>query len=297
MITRREFIRVFGGGCTLALGGLAPARSAGNTKARVVIIGGGFGGATAAKYLRLLDPGIEVTLIERNPQYVSCVLSNGVIVGERDIAQLTFGYEGLSAHGVTVVPDEATGIDPVNKTVATASGTAHSYDWLIVAPGIDFKWDTVEGYSEQVSAQMPHAYKAGEQTLLLRQQIEAMRDGGLVVIVPPPKPFRCPPGPYERASLIANYLTRHKPKSKIIILDPNSSFSKKALFEQAWAEQYGDMITWVPGGTDGIVQRVDAAAHTLYTELSEHKADVINFIPPQRAGHIAQQSGLADSTG
>ena len=296
-ITRREFIRMFGAGCLLALGGPAPVRSAGSAKARVVVIGGGFGGATAAKYLRLLDPGIEVTLIERNSQYVSCPLSNEVIVGERDIAQLTFGYEGLTAHGVSVVQDEATGIDPVNKTVATASGTSHAYDRLIVAPGIDFKWDTVEGYSEEVSGQMPHAYKAGEQTLLLKQQIEAMRDGGLVVIVPPPKPFRCPPGPYERASLIAHYLTQHKPKSKIIILDPNSSFSKKGLFEQAWEEQYGDMITWVPGATDGIVQRVDAATSTLYTEFSEHKADVISFIPPHHAGHIAQQSGLADDSG
>jgi sulfide dehydrogenase [flavocytochrome c] flavoprotein subunit len=295
--SRRDFVKLLGAGGLLACAGGVPATGRAQGSARVVVVGGGYGGAVAAKYLKQLKPDLEVTLVERNKAYVSCPLSNEVLSGERDIKTLYWNYTGLEKHGVKVIHDNAVAVDPAKKTVSLKGGQTLSYDKLVVSPGIDFKWDAVEGFSEKDSAAMPHAYKAGEQTLLLRKQIEAMRDGGTCYIVSPPKPFRCPPGPYERASQIAHYFKKHKPKSKVVILDASDSFSKKGLFEEAWKAMYKDTLTWVGASADGKVLRVEPATKTLVTEFSKHKGDVVNFIPAHHAGKIAVDAGLTDKTG
>ena len=234
-INRRQFMTLMGGAAAVGLAGLPFAvRSQGSAKGRVVVIGGGYGGATAAKYLRMAAPDVEVTLIEANPSYVSCPLSNEVLAGERDIASLTFDYAGLRGHGVNVVQGRATQIDPEKRTVTTDGGKQFSYDRAIVSPGIDFRWGAIEGYDAAAAEILPHAWKAGPQTLLLRKQLEAMKDGGVVIITAPANPFRCPPGPYERAALISYYLKQHKPKSKVIILDAKDDFAKRGLFQQGW---------------------------------------------------------------
>lgn len=293
-ITRRQFAQLLAA-MPLAAALPRPARAA--AKALVVVIGGGYGGATAAKYIRMLDPGIEVTLIERNRQYVSCPFSNEVLAGERDLASLTWGYEGLQKRGVKVIHDEVVEIDGAKRSVRTRGGQRLGYDRLVVAPGIDFDWGYLDGLNAEAEQLWPHAYKAGEQTLALRKRLEAMPDGGTCIISVPPRPFRCPPGPYERACQIAHYFKHHKPKSRVLILDSNDSFSKKALFEQAWAKLYPGMIQWVSGADDGRVQAVDLKAGRLMTNFGEHKAEVVNFIPKHHAGHIARQAGLTDTSG
>jgi sulfide dehydrogenase [flavocytochrome c] flavoprotein subunit len=276
-----------------------PRVHASTPKARVLVVGGGYGGATAAKYLRVLDPAIAVTLVERETLYTSCPLSNEVISGERDIKTLEVGYDGLRRHGVEVLHDEAGQIDPVKKTVATAGGKTLEYDALVLSPGVDFDFGAIEGLTRELAeTRLPHAWKAGPQTLLLKRQLEAMPDGGTFIIVVPPGPFRCPPGPYERAAQVALYCKSHgKPKSKVLILDANDSFSKKALFEQAWKELYGygegGMIEWVPASKDGKVERVDPETLTCYAGFGEYKGDVVNVIPPHHAGKIAKDLGLA----
>lgn len=295
-ITRRDFIKVIGGATALGLTGL-PLISRAGEKAKVVVIGGGYAGATAAKYLRMANADIEVTLIEKGATYVSCPLSNEVLAGDRKIESLTFDYKALSEkHGVKVVNAEVTEIDPEKKMVKTASGE-HPYDKLIVAPGVEFKWGAIEGYDEAASEIMPHAWKAGPQTLLLRKQIEGMKDGENVIIVAPANPFRCPPGPYERAAQIAHYLKANKPKSKVIILDAKDAFSKQPLFQAGWERFYPGMIEWIPAAKDGKVNKVDPKTMTVYTEFEEHKGAVVNVIPPQQAGAIAQKAGLADDSG
>ncbi|WP_340117611.1 NAD(P)/FAD-dependent oxidoreductase [Pelagibius sp. 7325] len=264
--------------------------------AKVVVIGGGFGGATAAKYLRRFDSGLEVTLIEPNETFVTCPFSNTVIGGVNPIGRITHGYDGLRRHGVTVVQDLAAAIDAERKEVRLAGGSAVPYDRLIVSPGIDFKWGAIEGADESIVEKIPHAWKAGAQTTLLRRQLEAMPDGGVFVISPPDNPFRCPPGPGERISMVAHYFKTHKPKSKIIALDPKKSFSKQGLFKQGWEQLYPGMIDYRNLENDGRVVRVDADTMTLHTDFGEVAGDVVNFIPPQQAGRIAQESGLADNT-
>jgi sulfide dehydrogenase [flavocytochrome c] flavoprotein subunit len=272
---------------------------------KVVVVGGGTGGATAAKYVRMADPSVEVTLIEANKAYYTCYMSNEVLGGDRTLDSIKFGYSGLGKHGVNVVHDMVTGIDAAAKVVKTAGGASFNYDRCIVAPGIDFKWDAIEGYDEAAAETAPHAWKAGPQTALLRSQIESMADGGVVTIVAPPNPFRCPPGPYERASQIAMYLQQHKPKSKVIILDPKPSFSKQGLFTGAWRKFYGfgtdnSMIEWrgtPEGSDDNVVKKVDAAGKTAFTGFEEIKADVLNVIPPQKAGKIAFAAGLTNDKG
>lgn len=297
-MTRRDFVKVIGGSAVLGLTGIPLIGRAGETQAKVVIIGGGYGGATAAKYLRMANAAIEVTLIEKGKEYISCPLSNEILSGDRKLDSLTFKYDVLaSRHGVKMLHDEATAIDAEKKTVTTAGGQTLSYDRLIVSPGVEFKWGALEGYDEEASKTLPHAWKAGEQTLLLRKQLEDMADGGKVFIVVPPKPFRCPPGPYERAAQIAHYLKQAKPKSKVIILDANEAFSKQALFQAGWKRFYPDMISWKPANEDGKVKKVDVAKRTLFTEFEEHKGDVINIIPPHQAGSIAQKAGLTDASG
>ncbi len=293
-ITRRNFVKVMGGVAVAGAFGF-PAIAAGTKQ--VVIVGGGVAGATAAKYIRMADPNIAVTVVEPNEHYYTCFLSNEVLGGHRPLDSIRFGYDGLRKHGVTVVHDTVTGIDPAARKVSTKGGQTLTYDRCIVAPGVSFR-DNIEGYDEAAAEKMPHAWKAGAQTKLLRQQLEAMDDGGMVLIAAPPNPFRCPPGPYERAAQIASYLKENKPKSKILILDAKDKFSKQGLFTQAWERHYPGMIEWQSAAdTDGGVKSVDAAAGTVATEFDTHKPAVANIIPAQKAGKIAEVAGLTDDTG
>ena len=295
-INRRNFIKIAGTAAAASAIGFPSIAAAGGKK-QVVIVGGGVGGATAAKYIRRADASIEVTLIEPNKHYYTCFMSNEVLGGERGMDSIKFGYDGLRNHGVTVVHDTATAIDAAARTVTTKGGKSFSYDRCIVAPGISFV-DNIAGYDAAAAEKMPHAWKAGPQTMLLRKQLEAMPDGGMVLIAPPPNPFRCPPGPYERACQIAHYLKNHKPKSKILIIDKKDKFSKQGLFTQAWDRHYKGMIEWVKAvDTGGGVKSVNAAAGTVNTEFEEYKPAVANIIPAQKAGEIAQLAGLTDDSG
>jgi sulfide dehydrogenase [flavocytochrome c] flavoprotein subunit len=298
-INRREFLQYAG---ALSVLGAAGCTSLGGTRAsgpHIVVVGGGFGGATCAKYLRkLAGPAIAITLIEKNRQYVTCPFSNTVIGGLRTLDTLTHHYDTLARkYSIDVVYDTVTGVDAAAKNVSLLGGKKLSYERLVISPGIDFKWGALEGYDEAASEILPHAWKAGAQTTLLRKQLVDMPDGGVVVMVAPGDPFRCPPGPYERASLIAHYLLQNKPKSKILILDAKDKFSKQPLFQDAWDELYKNMIEWVPGSQGGKVTRVDVKTHAVYADNSEHKGDVINVIPPQKAGNLAHAAGLANDTG
>lgn len=283
--------------------GVPKARAAIGAKARVVVVGGGYGGATAAKYLRMLDPAISVTLIERGARYTSCPLSNEVVSGYRDIRTLEAGYDGLRRRGVDVVHNDVVKVDPVGKTVETAEGGRFAYDALIMSPGVDFDYGAVKGLSPELSeSKLPHAWKAGPQTLLLKRQLEAMPDGGRFLIVVPKGPFRCPPGPYERAAQVALHCRRRgKKKAKVLILDSNDSFSKKPLFEEAWKALYGygpnGMIEWVPGANGGMIEEISASSMTCSNGFDEYKGDVLNVIPPHRAGKIARDAGLATFKG
>ncbi len=298
-LNRRAFLGATG--AAVAAGAVAGtpfvARAAGG---KVVIVGGGVGGATTARYLKLADPNIDVTLIEPLATYHTCFMSNEVLGGERSLDQIAVSYDGLKKMGVKVVQDMATGIDAGAKTVATKSSGTFAYDRCVVAPGISFKLPQADGVSMAMFDQIPHAWKAGPQTALLRKQLEAMNDGGTVCIVAPPNPFRCPPGPYERASLIAHYLKHHKPKSKVVIVDTKDKFSKQGLFTQAWKRLYGfgtdnAMIEWIPAAkAQDLVKIVLGQVKTDFVDL---KADVINYIPPQVAGQIAFDAGLANDKG
>ena len=268
-------------------------------KAKVVVVGGGFGGATAAKYLKLMDPALDVTLVERQKVYTSCPLSNEVLSGHGKLEDLQTGYDGLKKRGINVVFDDAVALDAGKKTVSLKGGKTLNYDALVLSPGIDFNYAAVAGYSEELAnTTHPHAWKAGPQTLVLKKQLESMKDGGTFVITVPPGPFRCPPGPYERAAQVANYLRDHgKGKSKVLILDANDSFSKKGLFEQAWKAQYPGMIEWVAGAAGGKVIKMDAKSNTAFTDFGDYKADVLNIIPPHHAGSIAKNAGLTNDKG
>lgn len=298
--TRRQFIQA-AGACTVlgTLGAMSPSAFGKGKKGRVIIIGGGYGGTIAAKYIRMADPDIDVLLIEKNATYVSCPLSNEVLSGERTIESLSFGYDGLSTnHGIKIMQDEVVSINAEKKYVKGQSGNTYRYDKLVVSPGIDYRWDMIDGYSEKVAeTQIPHAWKAGAQTTLLRKQLEAMKDGGVCYINAPTNPFRCPPGPYERAAQIAMYFKHHKPKSKVIILDNKDRFSKQALFMQAYKKFYGDMVEWVGGAAGGIIEGVEPDTKTLIGQVDEYKGDVVNIIPPQKAGKIAQIGGLTNDSG
>jgi len=306
-ISRRKFIHMLGAGGLATGTGLWIPHSvfagSGSKGAHVVVIGGGFGGATAAKYIRKLDPSVAVTLIEVNKRYTTCPGSNWVLGGLRDLKSITHTYDKLvSKHGIKVVHDLVTTIDAKSRKVMLKSGGSIKYDRLVMSPGIDFRWETIEGYDAKVANDIPHAWKAGSQTALMLKQLKAMKDGGTVIIAAPPNPFRCPPGPYERASMIAHYLKANKPKSKLLILDAKDKFSKQGLFTQGWTELYGygtenSLIEWVPQGKDGKVKRVDAKNRMVYTELGKHKADVLNVIPAQKAGNIAHSAGLTNDSG
>jgi len=276
-------------------------KSGGGTR-KVVVVGGGSGGATAAKYLKLADASIEVTLIEPNEIYHTCYMSNEVLSGERTLDSIVQRYDGLKAHGIKLVQERAASIDAEKRVVKTAGGQEFGYDRCIVAPGISLLYDKIEGYSEAAAQTLPHAWTAGAQTQLLRDQLEALEDGGVVLIAVPPEPFRCPPGPYERASQIAHYLKHAKPKSKVIILDSNAKFSKQALFTKGWERLYGfgtpsALLEW-RAGPDAKVVAVDVAGKSVKTEFGDEiTGAVINLIPPQAAGRIAIDAGLTDDSG
>jgi sulfide dehydrogenase [flavocytochrome c] flavoprotein subunit len=267
------------------------------SRARIVVVGGGFGGASVARYLKRHDPRLSVTVVEREQQFVTCPFSNGVLGGLWPLSRVTFDYQKMRVAGVDVIHDTASAIDPTAKTVRLVGGATLHYDYLVVSPGIQFIWDGIKGYDRTAAELMPHAWIAGAQTTLLRKQLEAMPDGGLVVIAVPPNPFRCPPGPYERASLIGYYLKSRKPKSKILILDANDSFAKQDLFMEAWARLYPGMIEWVPGSQSGKVISVNTRTMTVSTGFDDYKAAVANIIPPQRAAEIAIAAGLDQGTG
>ena len=292
--SRRTFLK---GGAAAASAALLTAPALAQAKARIIVLGGGFAGAVCARELHRADPRFEVTLVEANPIFTACPFSNAVIAGLRDIAMQRFGYDVIRAEGVTIVQDRATAVDPQARRVSLRGGAGFDYDRLVLAPGIDIRWGALSGYDEAAAASMPHAWKAGDQTLLLRRQLDAMADGGTVVISAPANPFRCPPGPYERASLIAFYLKKTKPRSKLIVLDAKDTFSKQRLFQAAWQQLYPELIEWVPLSNGGKVTSVDAKTRTLVTDFATYKADVANITPPQRAGSIAEVAGVADATG
>jgi len=298
MINRREFTFLVGG---LGLAGLSPAlfRSAAIAQgsAKVVIVGGGAGGATVARIVKAQAPQLDVTIVETQPIYTTCFNSNHYFGGFRTFASLQHTYEGLRKLGIKVVTDTAFDVDAVKKIVALAGGTTLAYDRLVLSPGIAFKWEAIEGYSPRAAEVMPHAWKAGEQTLLLMRQLEAMDDGGVVVMAVPDNPYRCPPGPYERACMIAHFLKTRKPKSKLVVLDAKRTFSKQGAFEEAFAKYYDGIIdlNLTNEIDDFRVVGVDPATMEVVTASgTRHKAAVANIIPPQKAGDIAHVAGCAD---
>ena len=295
-INRRNFAKIIGSaGLASTLG--MPSLVFGASK-KVVVVGGGFGGATAAKYLRKLDPSIDVTLVEPNPTYYTCPFSNTVLGGIKDMSEIAHGYGAMkNKHGVRVIHAKAKNVNSNSKTVTLDNGRKLDFDRAIVSPGVDLRFDSMEGYSQTATDKMPHSWKAGPQTAMLRRQLENMRNGGTVLICPPGNPFRCPPGPYERTSLIAHYLKTHKPKSKIIILDAKEKFSKQSLFMSGWDLHYGDLIEWRAGTAGGKISRVDPQNMQVETEFGMEKGDVINFIPAQHAGKVARDSGLTNKKG
>jgi sulfide dehydrogenase [flavocytochrome c] flavoprotein chain len=293
-MTRRNVVR--GIAATTASFTL-PCPSRAQAAARIVVIGGGFGGASCARALRQLDGRLQVTLIEPNRVFTACPFSNEVIGGLRELRQQQFTYDRIAAEGVTVIAKAAAKIDPERRTVELADGNSLTWDRLVLAPGIDMRFDALPGYDEAASARMPHAWKAGEQTALLRKQIEAMDDGGVVVLAVPPAPLRCPPAPYERACLIAHYLKSKKPRSKILILDAKDAFSQQRLFENVWKELYPGMIERIALSQGGRVTSVDPATNNIITDFGNYTAAVANVIPPHKAGRIAEIAGAVDKTG
>jgi len=264
---------------------------------KVVVVRGGFGGATMARFLKRASSKIDVTLVTDAPTFTACPFSNHVIIGLREMAAQQFGYAQITAEGVTLAASAARGVDAAKRTVSLANGSTLAYDRLVMAPGIEIDWKGLKGYDEPASEIMPHAWKAGEQTLLLRRQLESMEDGGKVVMSSPATPVRCPTAIYERASLIAWYLRARKPKSKLIILDAKDTFSQQRNFQNAWKELYPDHLEWVSLSQGGGVSSVQVPTKTFVTDFDNFDADVANPIPPQKAAAIAQSTGLADRTG
>jgi NADPH-dependent 2,4-dienoyl-CoA reductase/sulfur reductase-like enzyme len=297
-LNRRDFLKISGAGAAAALTGCATqGATASKAKAHVVVVGAGFGGATCAKYLRMWGPNIEVTLIEPNDKFVSCPISNWVLSGMKTMADITHGYDNLPKHGIKMVKDYVTGVDAAKKVVTTKGGASISYDRLVLAPGVEVLTDSVKGYKEaEAAGKVVHAWKAGPQTAHLRKQLEDMPDGGVFVMSVPTAPYRCPPGPYERACLVANYFKKAKPKSKIILLDGNPDVaSKKALFMDAWNNLYPGMIEYRPNNAPAAV---DGDRMVVTTEFDDVKADVMNVVPKNRAGEVCGMAGARnDSTG
>jgi NADPH-dependent 2,4-dienoyl-CoA reductase/sulfur reductase-like enzyme len=290
--SRRQFLKASAAAALLPMPAIA--QGAGP---RVVVIGGGFAGASAARALKHESTAARVTLVEPNATFTACPFSNGVLAELRELKQQQFTYDKVEQDGVALARQAATAVDAQAKSVTLANGTTLPYDRLIMAPGIEVRFDALPGYDARAADMMPHAWQAGEQTLLLHSAIASMEDGGTVFIVAPANPFRCPPGPYERASLIAYYLKTRKPKSKVIILDAKDAFSKQRLFQNAWKELYPNHLEWVSLSQGGKVNAVKPDEMTLVTDFTNHKATVANVIPPQRAAAIAQKAGVADRSG
>ncbi|MBP9227861.1 MAG: FAD-dependent oxidoreductase [Azonexus sp.] len=291
LMKRRDFLKV--GAAAGAMAGLYGCAGGGKASGHVVVVGGGYGGATVAKYLRMWsEGGVQVTLIERNPTFISCPISNLVIGGQKVMEDITVSYDGLkSKWGVRVVQDDVVAVDATKKTISLKAGGNMSYDRLVLSPGVDFMWDEIPGLkSAEAQSKVLHAWKAGAQTVALRKQLEDMKDGGTYAISIPKAPYRCPPGPYERACLVANYFKQSKPKSKVIILDANEDvMSKKGLFTKAWTDLYKGMIEY---RNNSEVKDVESGSNTAVLEFDKFKADVLNVIPPHRAGDIAAKSGI-----
>ena len=291
LMKRRDFLKA--GAAAGAMASLYGCAGGGKASGHVVVVGGGYGGATVAKYLRMWsEGGVQVTLIERNPTFISCPISNLVIGGTKTMEDITISYEGLrSKWGVRVIQDDVVAVDAAKKTVSLKGGSAVSYDRLVLSPGVDFMWDEIPGLkSAEAQSKILHAWKAGPQTVALRQQLGSMKDGGVYAISIPKAPYRCPPGPYERACLVANYFKQSKPKSKVVILDANEDvMSKKGLFTKAWSDLYKGIIEY---RNNSEVKDVEVATNTAILEFDKFKADVLNVIPPHRAGDIAHKSGI-----
>jgi sulfite dehydrogenase len=290
--SRREFLQwTSAAASTAAVNGCA---TIGGSAGRVVVIGAGYGGATAAKYIKLWAPDIDVTVVERGSEFVSCPLSNLVLGGNTDIRELTYSYDGLKRRGITVVRDEATAIDVEKREVRLAGGNTLSYDRLIVSPGVEFLYGGIPGLNNaDAQNRVLHAWKAGPQTLALRKQLEDMRDGGVYALHIPKAPYRCPPGPYERVCQIADYFKRAKPKSKILVLDSNEDLvSKKGLFLAAWNGLYKGLIEYKPNSE---LLDVDVKTLTVKLQFEDVKADVLNVVPPQKAGLLAEKAGLINA--
>ena len=294
-ITRRSF-----GTMAAAAALAAPATLSAQGAPRLVVVGGGFGGASAARFARIQYPQLDVTLIEPQGKFITCPYGNLLLAGRRTLPQITHSYDGLVKRGVKHVRDTAVAIDPAARTVRLAGGERVGYDKLILSPGIAIRWGGIAGYDEAAAETFPHAWldADGAQISLLRRQLEDMPDGGVVGFAIPDNPYRCPPGPYERISMVASYLKKAKPRSKILALDAKDQFSKQGLFQDGWKELYGDMVEWVPLGKDGKVVRVDLKEKVFETEFgNRHKVDVGNVIPPQSAAKIAIDAGLANQSG
>ncbi|WP_322515600.1 FAD/NAD(P)-binding oxidoreductase [Rhodopseudomonas palustris] len=293
LISRRDAIRgAAAAAALLACPAIAKARP------KVVVLGGGAGGATAAKYLRHGDDAVEVTLVEANRSYVTPFTSNLYLGGLKPFETLSYGYEGIAARGVGMVFDSVTAIDRDARQVLTASGARLSYDRLVLSPGIDFRWDAVPGYSETAAETMPHGYRGGAQFKLLKSKLDALGDGALIVIIAPPNPYRCPPAPYERASMMAYALkTRGVKDARIVILDAKDHFAMQTLFIDGWERHYPGMIEWQDPTIHGGIKAVDPKAMTVTTDFETHKAALVNVIPPQIAGKLARDAGLADASG
>src|SRR3954464_6019343 len=285
---RRDFLGFAAAGSLVSLVGCATNVP---SKARVIVVGGGFGGATAAKYIRMWDPSIDVVLVEREPSFISCPISNLVLGGFTGQEDITRSIDGLERHGVRVVHDEVTAVDAAKKSVRLARGGGMAYERLVVAPGVDFTFADVQGYEQAMqTGRVLHAWKAGSQTVALRRQLEAMRDGGVYVLSIPLTPYRCPPGPYERASVIAAYFKQAKPRAKVLVLDANPDVTSKGpLFKRAWADLYPGIIEY-RGNSRAV--GVDATSMTVRLEVEDVKGDVLNVVPPHRAGDVAARSGL-----
>ena len=264
---------------------------------KIVVVGGGFGGSTFAKYISSLLPSADITLVDPASRYFACPLSNLVIAGQRSIEQQEIRRTFHGKTNLSTVSGTARKINAKSKSVTLADDSQITFDKLVVSPGIDFKWNAIEGYDQSLTTAMPHAWRAGDQTRLLRRALSDMDDGGLVVISVPRAPFRCPPGPYERASLIAYYLQHNKPKSKVLILDANQQFSKQPQFTSEWSKNYKNMIEWRSSSEDGTLVRVDRRLNSVHTDFESFRPAVANIIPPQQAGSIAQNFGLTDATG
>lgn len=295
-LSRRNWLGLGAGLLGVAAGrGL---RASGPLPERVVIVGGGFAGATVARYLGRLAPWLRLTLVEATPHYTACPMSNAVIGGIRDAASLRSDYTGLGrAAGLRRIRARASRIDHERARLHLADGSELPFDRLVIAPGVRMLENSPTGYDAAAMRALPHGWEAGPQTLALRASLASLADGAVVGISVPPRPFRCPPGPYERASLMAAWLHRHRRRCKLIILDSNPDFSKQALFMQAWQRLYPGLIEWRPIDQDGAVRRVDAATQTAWTELDAHRFDLLNVIPGQKAAALAADNDLTDATG